>query len=111
MIKQEAHQTTRSICDDIGYIGGSDSENKMKDFDKETDKEDIPNFPRKLRSEKRPIKKPKGMKIRMLKRISKRPPEASNGETFRLREGKKCAVFIVCVISNLKRIPQNRNRR
>ena len=44
MIKQEAHQTTRSICDDIGYIGGSDSENKLKDFDKETDKEDYSPF-------------------------------------------------------------------
>ncbi|BDW50102.1 hypothetical protein LG21E20_17640 [Lactococcus formosensis] len=42
MIKQQSYQTTRGICDDVGYIGGSDAENKLKNFDKKTDKEDCP---------------------------------------------------------------------
>lgn len=47
MIKQESHQTTGSICDDVGYIGGSDAENILKDFDKETDKENCAPFSKK----------------------------------------------------------------
>ena len=48
MIKQQSYQTTRGICDDVGYIGGSDAENKLKNFDKKTDKEDCPPFSKKV---------------------------------------------------------------